>query len=94
MSIWMHAGQLMKNLMEQAAAQGIRDHVIWLDKYVATEELLTIFQCTSVYLTPFDEITPTSVRLQTAAMSSLLQRKQNAVCLGVITAYQPRVRDL
>lgn len=67
MIVWMHAGQLMTNLMEQAAAQGFRDHVIWLDKYVATQDLLAIFQCTSVFLTPFDEMNPTSVRVQTAA---------------------------
>ncbi len=65
----------MLNLIRQAAALGIRNRVIWLDKFVATEELLTLFQCTSVFLTPFDEITPTSVRLLPLQMASLAHTK-------------------
>lgn len=55
------AGKLMKNLMEQAAAFGVKDNVLWLDKFVPTDELMMVFKCTFIYLTTFDESTPTSV---------------------------------
>ena len=54
----------MVNLIEQATALGVEDNVIWLDKFVPTEDLMMMFKCTSVYLTPFDESTPTSVGVQ------------------------------
>ena len=47
-------------------AQGVRDRVIWLDKFVSNEELARMFECTSVFVTPFDESTPTSVRTSTS----------------------------
>lgn len=52
----------MANLIEQAVALGVKDNVIWLDEFVPTEELIKVIKCTSVYLAPFDENTPTSVR--------------------------------
>lgn len=53
----------MANLIKQATAQGLKDRVIWLDEYVSTEELMKVIKCTSVFLTTFDENTPTSVSL-------------------------------
>jgi hypothetical protein len=58
------AGKLMVNLIEQATALGVKDNVIWLDKFVPSEDLMMMFKCTSVYLTTFDESTPTSVGVQ------------------------------
>lgn len=57
----MLVGKLMRNLMDQATAHGVKENVIWLDKFFPTEDLMTMFKCTSVYLTTFDESTPTSV---------------------------------
>lgn len=57
------AGKLMANLMKQATALGVKDRVVWLDEYVPTEELMDVIKCTSVFLTPFDENTPTSVSI-------------------------------
>ena len=54
----------MVNLIEQATALGVKDNVIWLDRFVPSEDLMTMFKCTSVYLTTFDESTPTSVGVQ------------------------------
>lgn len=51
----------MKNLMDLSTVHGVRENVIWLDRFVTTEELATVFRCTSIYVTPFDECTPTSV---------------------------------
>lgn len=51
----------MNNVIEQAMAGGSRDRVIWLDTFIPIKELMTMFKCTSVYLTLFDESTPTSV---------------------------------
>ena len=57
----MPTGKLLNNLLEQARARNINDNIIWLDRYVASEDLMMVFKCTAVYLTPFDESTPTSV---------------------------------
>ena len=57
-------GKLMANLMKQATALGVEDNVIWLDHFVPTQELMNVIKCTSIYLTPFDESTPTSVSLE------------------------------
>ena len=56
-------GKLMANLIKQATALGVEDSVIWLDHFVPMGELMNVIKCTSVYLTPFDESTPTSVSL-------------------------------
>ncbi len=51
----------MRNLLDLATALGLKDKVIWLNNFVPTEELMLMFKCTSVYVTTFDESTPTSV---------------------------------
>ena len=63
--------------------QGVRDRVIWLDKFVSTEELAAMFECTSVFVTPFDESTPTSVRDPVAKPENMCQTTVHRCCAGM-----------
>jgi hypothetical protein len=51
----------MENLLDMANAYGVRDHVLWVNAFVSNEELALMLACTTIYITPFDECTPTSV---------------------------------
>ena len=45
-----------------ASALGVRERVLWLPDFVHEAELMRILQRACVFVTPFDESTPTSVR--------------------------------
>ncbi|CAL8465900.1 g5436 [Coccomyxa elongata] len=65
------AGKLMTNLMRQATALGLKDKVIWLDEFVPTDKIMDMIKCTTIYLTPFDENTPTSGTLLMAMANGM-----------------------
>lgn len=47
-------------LMQYAAELGVAQHIIWQDEYVESEEVDRRLYGSDVYMTPYDEITPTS----------------------------------
>jgi glycosyltransferase involved in cell wall biosynthesis len=55
------APALMPGLLALAAARGVRGHVLWLDGFVEQAELAAMLARAAVFVTPFDESTPTSV---------------------------------
>ena len=52
----------MPGLLALAAERGVRAHVLWLGDFVHEAELGAMLTQASVFVTPFDESTPTSVR--------------------------------
>lgn len=46
--------------MQYAAELGVAQHIIWQDEYVSSEEVDRRLYGSDVYMTPYDEITPTS----------------------------------
>lgn len=46
--------------MQYAAELGVAQHIIWQDEYVESEEVDRRLYGSDVYMTPYDEITPTS----------------------------------
>ena len=53
----------MAGWLRLASALGVRKRVLWLPDFVHAEELRRMLRRACVFVTPFDESTPTSVSL-------------------------------
>ncbi|KAK9820039.1 hypothetical protein WJX72_005392 [[Myrmecia] bisecta] len=60
--------KVMPGLLQLAETLGVAKHVLWLDQFITLEQLEALFVRATLYITLFDEITPTSGTLS-AAMS-------------------------
>ena len=62
---------LMENLLNHAKTLGVGNSVIWYNSYLEYSKLRLLLKKTDVYVTPYDEITPTSGALLMAMAEGL-----------------------
>ncbi|KAK9820019.1 hypothetical protein WJX72_005207 [[Myrmecia] bisecta] len=62
------SGKVMPRLLDLASSLGVGQHIMWVNRFVNSEELSALFARATLYVTMFDDIAPTSGTLL-AAMS-------------------------
>ena len=60
------AHKVMPKLLEQASSLGVGQHIMWVNRFVSSEELSALFGRATIYVTMFDEVAPTSGTLLSA----------------------------
>ena len=62
---------LLANLLSKARELGVKNNLIWYNEYMSIQDLRILMKRTDIYVTPYDEIAPTSGALLMAMAEGL-----------------------